>query len=147
MGLWTTLKNFVVGAPKLSEDLFDKDDGLLVKAGGFINDLHYSDSERIQDAIVIGQGVTEFVKTTLAENTVKSKTRRFVAMLWISAQLALLFVTAMFIPFNTEVASNLFEVATCKIMFYGTGSVIVFFFGGYVWGTYVKGSFKGKKKE
>ena len=141
----TAVKNFVVGAPKLTADLFDSEKGLLVKAGGFINDLSYTDVERTRDAIAIGQGVTEFVKVSLAESTQKSMTRRKVAVLWIRAQLLLVIMTAVAIPFDTEIASNIFEVATCQIMIAGTLSIIAFFFGGYVYGTYVKGD--KKKKE
>ena len=146
MNWLTAVKNFVIGAPKMADDLFDKEGGLLVKAGGFLNDLHYSDVERTRDAIAIGQGVTKFVETSLNESTWKSRTRRVVSIVWIISQLTMLFATMFARIFNRELASDFFEIATCKIMFYGTGSVIAFFFGGYVWGTYLKGSFKKKKE-
>ena len=148
----TAIKNFVVGAPQITTDIFDKDGGLLVKAGGFINNLHYSSAEKAQDHFKIGAAVTDFVKATLGESTEKSKARREIASLWIKAQLSLILMTAICIPleiiFNDSkliMVKSFFELATCNVMLWGTGSVITFFFGGYVWGTYIKG--KGKKQE
>ncbi len=146
MGLLKAIKNFVIGAPKMATDLFDMNDGLLVKAGGFINDLSYTDAERIKDTIIIGQGVAKFAEVSMEESTEKSRTRRGVAIWWIRTQLIMLLATMTARIFDRELASDFFEIATCKIMFYGTGSVIAFFFGGYVWGTYLKGSFKKKKE-
>jgi len=139
MNIFTAFKNFVVGAPKITEDVFDSEKGLLVKAGGFLNDLHYSDAEKAKDTAAVGANITEFVKMSLQESTVKSQTRREFAVQWIRVQLVLIMVTVIAIPFNEKMATKLFEVATCNIMLWGTGSIIVFFFGGYVWGTYVKG--------
>jgi len=139
MGWLTAIKTFVVGAPKIATDVFDKDGGLLAKAGGFINDLHYSDVEKARDAFKIGEAVTKFVETTLQESTERSKTRRVIATLWIKVQLALVLMTAICIPFKEELAIKYFELATCNVMLWGTGSIICFFFGAYVWGTYVKG--------
>lgn len=143
MSWLTTVKNFVIGAPQITTDIFDKDGGLLVKAGGFLNDLHYSDAEKAKDVFKIGLAVTEFVKATLGESTEKSKARREVASLWIKVQLALILMTAICIPLETffpgaKMIKSFFELATCNVMLWGTGSIITFFFGGYVWGTYVK---------
>ena len=138
MGWLTAIKSFVIGAPTLVTDVFDKDSGILVKAGGFLNDLHYSDAEKAKDCFRIGEAVTEHVKTTLNESTERSKTRRAIAILWIKVQLALILMVAILIPFKQKLAMDYFNLATCDIMLWGTGSIIVFFFGGYVWGTYVK---------
>lgn len=149
MNWLSAIKNFVVGAPQITTDIFDKDGGLLVKAGGFINDLHYSDAEKAKDVFKIGAAVTEHVKACMGESTEKSKTRRDVASLWIKVQLSLILMTAICIPLEIifsaakmQMAKSFFELATCNIMLWGTGSIITFFFGGYVWGTYIK---KNKK--
>ena len=39
----------IFGTKKAVDNLLDKDDGILVKAGGFLNDLHYSDAEKARD--------------------------------------------------------------------------------------------------
>jgi len=146
MNWLSTIKNFVVGAPQITTDIFDKDGGLLAKAGGFLNDLHYSDVERAKDVFKIGEAITDFVKTTLNENTERSKTRRQLAVLWIKVQLSLVLMTAICIPFKLELAAKFFELVTCNVMLWGTGSIITFFFGGYVWGTYMKKKNKGGGK-
>ncbi len=139
MGWIASLKAVMGIAPALVTDVFDKDKGLLAKAGGAINDLHYSDVEKARDHFKIGTAVTKFVDTTLQEGTERSKTRRLIAVLWIKVQLALILMTAICIPFKVELAKSYFELATCNVMLWGTGSIICFFFGAYVWGTYVKG--------
>lgn len=146
MAWLAAIKNFVIGAPKVTTDVFDKDNGLLAKAGGFINDLHYSDAEKAKDAFEVGKAVTEHVKATLSESTTRSQTRRELAVLWIKVQLGLILMTAICIPFKVEMAKKFFEIATCNVMLWGTGSIITFFFGGYVWGTYVKGKQKSGGK-
>lgn len=143
MNWLAAIKSFVIDAPKITTDIFDKDGGLLAKAGSFLNDLHYSDAEKAGDKFKIGMAVTDFVKTTLGESTERSKTRRSLAILWIKVQLALILMTAIILPWKVELAKSYFELATCNVMLWGTGSIITFFFGGYVWGTYIK----GKKKD
>jgi len=143
MGWFKTAINLVTGTPQIATDVFDKDKGILVKAGGFLNDLHYSDVEKARDAFKMGEAVTEFVKSTLSESTVRSKTRRSIASMWIKTQLALILMVAITIPFKIELATQYFKLATCNVMLLGTGSIICFFFGAYVWGTYFG---KGKKE-
>ena len=138
MSFWTTIKNFFTVAPKMTADVFDKDNGLLVKTGGFINDLHYSDQEKAKDRVTLIQNVFEFVKMSLGESTVRSNTRRMLAILWLKTQLSLILMTAICIPFNGAMADRFFDLATCNVMTWGTGSIIVFYFGAYVWGTYIK---------
>jgi len=145
MAWLSAVSNFVFGAPKLVEDVFDKNDGLLVKAGGFINDLSYTEAEKARDMAALAKEVTEHVKSTLAESTERSLTRRSISILWIRAQLGLILLVAICIPLNTGWATSFFELATCNVMMWGTGSVIIFFFGAYAWGAHVKKN--GKPKE
>ena len=138
MNFFTAIKNFFVAAPKLTTDIFDKDNGLLAKAGSFINDLHYSDVEKAEAFADMCKAVSEHVKSTLSESTERSVTRRSIAVLWIKVQLALILMTAICIPFKAKLAMDFFNLSTCNIMLWGTGSVIVFFFGAYAWGSHVK---------
>ena len=145
MAWLSAVSNFVFGAPKLVEDVFDKNDGLLVKAGGFINDLSYTEAEKARDMAALAKEVTEHVKSTLAESTERSLTRRSISILWIRAQLGLILLVAICIPLNTGWATSFFELATCNVMMWGTGSVIIFFFGAYAWGAHVKKNDKPKE--
>ena len=138
MAWLSAVSNLIFGAPKLVEDVFDKKDGLLVKAGGFINDLSYTEAEKARDMAALAKEVTEHIKSTLAESTARSLTRRSISILWIRAQLGLILLVAICVPLNTEWAKSLFELATCNIMVWGTGSMIIFFFGAYAWGAHIK---------
>ena len=144
MRLWKGIRDFFLAAPKIVDDVFDKDKGLLVKAGGFINDLDYSDAEKAKSFFELALSVSEHIKTTLSESTERSTTRRSIAILWIKAQLGLILMVAICIPFSTEKAKAFFELATCNVMMWGTGSVIIFFFGAYAWGAHIKRADKKK---
>lgn len=131
-------KDFFLATPKLVTDIFDKDSGLIVKAGGFINDLNYTEAEKAKGFVDLCKAVSDHVASTLSESTVRSQTRRALAEQWIRVQLGLILMTAISIPFNTNIANQFFRLATCEVMLYGTGAIIVFFFGAYVWGAHIK---------
>lgn len=138
MNWLSAVKNFVIGAPKITEDVFDKENGLLVRAGGFFNDLSYTDAEKARDIAALAKDVTEHIKTTLSESTARSMTRRAISILWIKVQLGLILMVAIAIPINSEWAISFFKLATCNVMLMGTFSIIIFFFGAYAWGAHVK---------
>ena len=129
--------------PKTVDDIMDKDSGLLVKFGGFVNDLHYSDAEKAAAMAEVVSGASEFVKSTMNENTERSKTRRSIAIYWIKFQLAVIALTLAAYPFDPILAEFYWKVATSKIMLFGTMSVIIFFFGAHVLRIY--NPFGGKK--
>ncbi len=41
------------GTTKAADDLLDKDKGLLVRAGGWVNDLSYTDAEKAENALLV----------------------------------------------------------------------------------------------
>lgn len=41
------------GTDKAIDSLLDKDKGLLVRAGGWVNDLHYSDAEKAENQLLV----------------------------------------------------------------------------------------------
>ncbi|MBW1812188.1 MAG: hypothetical protein JRJ39_00570 [Deltaproteobacteria bacterium] len=150
MSWLTAIKNFALGAPQITTDIFDKNDGLLVKVGGFFNGLHLSESEKLEHNIKMGQGVTEFVKATLGENTEKSKARRELAVLWIKVQLHLVLINVICVPLavlfpeqGKPMFDMMLQITLSWLMVGGTVSVMAYFFGTYGWGTYVS----GKKKK
>ena len=116
---------------KTADDIFDKDKGLLTQVGSWVGNMSFTSEEQAELNVKIADKAAEFVASTLSENTERSKTRRSIAVLWIKAQLALVLMTAICIPWDKEVASDFFNLATSNLMLMGTGSIIVFFFGGY----------------
>jgi len=149
MAFWTAIKTFFTIAPKAADDILDKDNGLLVRAGGWVNDLQYTEAEKARDFGEMAKCVVEYVKTTLGESTERSATRRAIAILWIKAQLGLVFMTAIAIPADIILGASIegykgmimtaefFALTICNVMVWGTGSVIVFFFGPYMWGAHI----------
>lgn len=133
MSLFSWLSNNT----KAVDDVLDKDSGLLAKAGGWFDRLSYTDEEQAEAKAKRLSAYTNWFETTLSENTERSKTRRKVAVDWIRVQLFLILLTAITIFWDEEKAQSLFELATSQLMVWGTGSIIVFFFGGYVWGNYI----------
>jgi hypothetical protein len=125
-------------AEKTIDNVFDKDDGLLTQVGSWVGNMQFTDEEQAEYKMKVADKAATFVGDTLGENTERSKTRRSVAVMWIKVQLGLILMTAICIPWKKEIASDYFNLATSDVMLWGTGSIIVFFFGGYVWGAHVK---------
>ena len=140
MSFFTKIKMLFGGVrPQTVDNIMDKDGGLLVRAGGFINDLHYSDAEKAKDTAAMATAMTDFVKSTLGESTQRSQTRRNIAIRWINFQLVLvgLCVFAATGEFflsegEFELAAFYWQVATSNLMMYGTISVLAFFFGAHL---------------
>jgi len=123
---------------KAVDNVLDKDNGLLAQAGEWIGNMSYTDEEKAESRERLNQGLVEYIKTTLSENTIRSKTRRFVAIMWISVELFLVLLTCASAPFDIELAKFYWSVATSELMFWGTMSVIGFFFGPYMIGNHFK---------
>ena len=117
--------------PKTVDDVFDKNSGLLVKFGGFINNLSLTDEEILKQNAKTVADVQTFVKDTLSESTDRSKTRRQIAVLWIKSQLALVFMCALAAPWDIELAQFYFTLASSVLMFSTTTAIVIFFFGSH----------------
>ena len=105
------------------------------KALGFADKFGLTQKEK-------AEGVLEFIKNTIGENSTRSKTRRFVAIAIVSNYLLLINASAVLYCIGlVERAKFIFELANTSL---GTAFVMVlaFFFGGY----YV-GKFKGQVKK
>ena len=146
MKFFKALKNFIVGAPEIATDVFDKDNGLLVRAGKFIGGLNYSEQEQAEVNLKLADQVIEHVKATKDENTIKSKARRELAIMWIKTQLHLIWINVILVPLailSPEQGKPMFDmmlkITLSWLMVGGTVTVMAYFFGTYGWGTYVKG--------
>lgn len=128
---------------KTVDNVFDKDNGLLTQVGGWIGGMQFTEEEQAEYKMAVADKAAKFVGDTLSENTERSKARRDVANMWIKMQLALVGLTAICLPWDRAMAKDYFNLATSDVMLWGTGSILVFFFGGYVWGTHIN---KGAKK-
>jgi len=77
-----SVKDWIFGAPKLVDNVFDKDKGLLTQVGQWIGHQSLSDEEKIIHDKAMGDAVRGFAVATMGESTERSKTRRELALLW-----------------------------------------------------------------
>lgn len=139
---WYNPATWFTAVDKAADNILDKDDGLLTQVGSWVGGMDFTDQEKAEYKMKVADKAAEFVGKTLGESTVRSKTRRAIAVQWIKVQLALFLLCAIVAPFDMKLAEFYFKLAASDVMLWGTGSIIVFFFGGYVWGTHIK---KGSK--
>lgn len=117
---------------KLVDNVFDKNEGLLSKAGGWLNGQQYTDQEKAEDNKELRKGVIAYAVASMGENSERSKARRDIAKMWIKVQLWLVMFCAIAAPWDMELAQFYFKLATASVMIAGTGSIILFFFGSYM---------------
>ena len=118
-------------APKVADDVLDKDNGLISQVGGWIGRMDLTPEEvMIQNAKTV-DSVQEFVKATLDESTERSKSRRSIVEKWIKVQLSLVLMVCICAPFDMVLAKFYFELATSALMAMGTTSIIIFHFGSH----------------
>lgn len=124
---------------KTTDDIFDRKDGLLVKVGGFVNDLHFSDAEKARYNAETVKAANDFVHATLSENTERSKTRRALAKAWIYTVLGLVVLTALlgvagaWVPACMTAAAFVWSIVTHELIFWTTLGVMGFFFGNHIY--------------
>ena len=126
------LLSFFTAAPKLTDDVFDKDNGLLTKFGGWVGGQQFTDQEQAELSAKSVESVQTFVVATLGESTERSKTRRSIAVFVIKFYLLLLFIAVMVFPFNKEWSTFALSVATIPALGGMVVSIGIFFFGSHM---------------
>ena len=117
---------------KTVDNVMDKDNGLLAQVGGWIGGMNFTEEERAETNLKLADGISNFVKMTLQENTKRSKTRREIAVLWIKAQLIMIFWVMLIAPFDRELAKFYATIVFGTLMISGTLAVLAFFFGSHM---------------
>lgn len=126
------LFGFLTGASKTADDIFDKDKGLLAKAGGWIGNQQFTEQERAEHDAGMVQAVRDFVAATLSENTDRSRARREIAVFFIKFYALMLFMCGMVFPFDSEWSGVWFNLATSLSVGGLVSAISIFFFGSYV---------------
>lgn len=116
---------------KAVDNILDKDDGLLAKAGSWIDGLSHTDQEKAEDKKDLRKGVVAYAIASMGENSERSKARREIAKLWIKSQLAIVFMCCIAAPWNMELAEFYFKLATSTLMITVTTAICIFFFGSH----------------
>lgn len=127
---------------KTVDDVFDKDSGILVKAGGWFDRLHDTDQEKaIRTAESLGkinQGVSDLVVATMSESTERSKTRRALAITWVNKHWRLVELTTVIaiaeFVWKQEITLTkiLLSITFSTVLTAGTLAVLAFFFGSHM---------------
>ena len=121
--------SWIKSAPKVADNIFDKDKGLLTQVGSWVGNQQFTDQERAQFDADMGKAVQTFAVATLGENTDRSKARRTIAVEWFRLQIWLikLYLLAIFIDYLTVRLDIAIELQLSDLV-----SVVTF--SGYVWG-------------
>ena len=117
---------------KVIDNVLDKNEGILVKVGGWIDGQQHTDQEKAEDNKALREGVIKYAIASMGENSERSKARREIAKQWIKVQLWLVLMCAIAAPFNMELAEFYYKLSTSSIMLGGTVAIITFFFGSYM---------------
>lgn len=117
---------------KVTDNVLDKDDGLLTQVGNWIGGQQYTAEEEAEARTELRKGVTAYAISSMGENSLRSIARREIAVIWIKAQLGLVLMCAISAPWDMSLAEFYFKLATASIMLGGTGAIITFFFGSYM---------------
>ena len=132
--------DWIKGTPKVVDNIFDKDKGLLTQVGQWIGGQQLTDQEKVEINKKIAKDVQAFAVATMKESTGRSQTRRHLATEWFDMHIFLLKITALCVPvdwliihYTEATTSELFNTFTA-IVFDGwlcsiTGGIGLFFWG------------------
>lgn len=157
MGLWSAVKSVFSSDAKPVNDILDKDNGILVRTGGFINDLHYSSQEKARDSAAeyaarakaldsLLETATEHAKATQSENTQRSLTRRHLAIGIMRVELFLVLLCVVMWKIDKAYAEFVWDVASSSLMFGAFGATVIFFFGTYGISQHIMKPIEGVRK-
>ena len=128
---------------KTVDDIFDKNDGLLAKAGSWFGNRKFTDEEQAEMDAETASAVRQFVVDTLSENTDRSKARREIAVFFIKFYSLMLFMCGMVYPISKGWSSIWFQLCTSLSVGGLVSAIAVFFFGSHALARFNAG--KGKK--
>lgn len=142
MGLWTGIASLFSSNSKPVNDILDKDNGILVRTGGFLNDLHYSEQEQVRDDAEamaarvkayqsLLETATKHAAATQDENTQRSLTRRHIAIGIMRVELFLVLLCVVIYKVDQPYALFIWDVASSYLMAGAFMAVVIFFFGTY----------------
>lgn len=130
MGWLGQIVGKVFGTDKAVDNLLDKDKGLLVRAGGWINDMSYTDAEKAENSLI----VRKFgIKQLEALEPFKVMQRIMVTI--IVVQWAILFnaiVLAICLRAD-DILANLIEFSQSRYAWYPMGAAVTLYLLGGVW--------------
>lgn len=125
--------------PKIADNVFDKDNGLITQMGNWIGNQQYTDQERAITLTKSTDAVINYSIATMGENSDRSKARRKIAVAWIELQIWLIklavlsvFMDVLIVELRggeSNIATSINTIVFSPFLWGITGAVSVFFFG------------------
>ena len=132
----------VKSAPKIAENIFDKDKGLLTQFGSWIGNSNFTEEDKAEMNRDLAKGVQDFAVATLEENTDRSKARRQIAQDVIRFYILLVFMCGITYPFNSDWSAVWLSLASLPALGGLVVGVGAFFFGAHIHRSHVKSKSK-----
>jgi fatty acid desaturase len=120
-----------LSAPKVVDNLLDKDSGLFVRVGGFIDGLSLTPEEVMRQNGITADSVQAFAIATMDENTERSKSRREIATTYIKFYLLWVSVAFGIWPINENYAIFLITALTGLALGGAFTAIMIFHFGSH----------------
>jgi hypothetical protein len=131
VSVFTKAMGFLTGGSKTADNVFDKDNGLLAKVGGWIGNNNFTPEEAAEMNAATGKAVRQFVVDTLGENTERSKARRDIAVFFIKFYALMLFMAGIVYPIDVGWSAVWVNLATSLSVGGLVTAISVFFFGSH----------------
>lgn len=93
--------------------------------------LRFSNEERSEFNLKVADGLAEYAKSTLSENTIRSKARRHIAILVVYTFIGLLLAGIVLHFIDPEKSEFIMKIVSGSPISTGFLMVLAFFFGGY----------------
>jgi len=136
-----SILDWFTSAPKVVDNVFDKDKGLLTQVGQFIGHQQYTDQEKQEDQKQLTQSVQAYAVATLNENTDRSITRRQLAVKWFEMQVWLIKLQVLFFAIDKlaillkqpplSLSTGFSEIAFNQGIWAVTSGIGLFFWGSH----------------
>lgn len=137
MSIGTFFKS-LTGAPKVLDNIFDKDKGLLTQVGEWVGNKKFTDEERAEFDRDTAKAVQQFAIATMGENTSRSTTRRELACQWFRMQINLIMLTVLcvfldelllFAGRESSLTATVSEITFSSLLWGVTSGIGLFFWG------------------
>ena len=100
--------------------------------GNWIDEQKFTEQEKAKYSVEMLGHYSNFMESTVAENTQRSITRRSIAIWVIRTEIGFLTASALLYKFEPDLAKYLYQIATDSPMGYLTLGVGAFFFGAHL---------------
>lgn len=134
--------NFLTAAPKVVDNVFNMDKGLLTQVGSWIGRQKLTEEDELIFNADMSKAVQAFAVATLDENTDRSKARRTIAVEWFKLQVWLIKLNVLCVLIDclivelrggeSSLANSIAAIAFSPMLWGITGAVSVFFFGSHM---------------